>query len=283
MMIQKKHETTICGGMVTLIRWFVGDSPDECGSTPEYEAQIWPIYSAIPFPDFWRKFKVRGLHMDSPEMEEETKNKIVNLQDYDLTKAGYQVAAGLNFGVDHLDIGFFPEGWKPEDPPMIRPITPESRQRSLSVIGHESGHFHAAMVGYRQTQTAIRRDITRLFDALSPIQAENLDERWAEVFRAFFGGPGARGAFSDNKPYTEADNPKLYSLMAGSYWLQAWLANVDYTDLQIWGAPDQNENRILWRQWNKDWLGNRYPDAWYSLDRNFRRWRWTSSGTWIAA
>jgi hypothetical protein len=270
------HITTLCGGMITLKRYYVGDSPDEVGSVAEWSDILWTLYTAMPFPDLWRGLTVIGWHMDHPLLDEQTRQNILNLQDYS-TEAGYQVASGLFWNRERLELGFFPANWRPEDGPQVRPITAEQRAACLSALDHESGHFHAFACGAFQTGTLIQRELTRLFRAYKPAQAENEHECWAEVFRAFFGAPGRRGFFSDNKPYPASGAPQLYTLMTCAYWLQSWLNGVDFTDLQVAGSwPD----RLMWQRWKVGWWGVRTSEGWFSVDRTWRQSKWDGAN-WI--
>jgi hypothetical protein len=280
MPLQKTDTRLICAGLITLHRLYMGASPDECGTVAQWEAILWPMYNALPFPDLWRGLDVKGIHMDSDLIEAETKAQIANLQDFDPARPGYQVAAGLYWNRDRLEVGFFPNGWKPEDAPQVRPLDPAKVAAQLMVLAHESGHFYADICGFFKTNTLIQRELTRLFNELRPKQADTPGEDIAEVFRAFFGPPGARGFFSDNKPYNEASNPALYKLMSLAFWLSWVLNGVDFTDLKVMS------DGIWWQQWKQVQTGwfmtERVKDAIYKVDLQLRKWKWgeTTPGQW---
>lgn len=277
-MVEQKYARTLLPYNVTLHRWYVGATPDELG-TPDFWAEhLHQIYAWLPFPSFLDGLDLNVWHMDSPQMEEQTRNKLSNLQDYDPAKAGYQVACGLYFNRDRLDLAVFPDGWKPEDPPMIRPITEAARRYTRKALSHEIGHHHHACCGLTKTTTAIQKALTQHFLMLRPTHIPSEFECWAEVFRAYGGALECRGALSDGLAYTQADNPKLYSLIRCAYWLQGNLANVDFDGFQVWN------DRVCWEEYRLVWTWSgwqRQKAGFHCVDHAFVKWRWDGVSRWV--
>jgi len=267
---------------VVLHRFYIGESPDELGTAAFWDAHIKELYDQLPFPEYWSGLDLQVWHMDSPKLDEMRASGEVNLEDYDLKTSGCQIAAGLFFSKDRLDLGVFPEGYKPE---AVSPnkLTVTNLLNARKTLSHEAGHFHAMMCGAFDTGAYIRKEITRVFreqlQALSLAgQFGNEGEAWAEFYKSMLGAVECRGSFSDGKPF----NPprSLYLLFKTAYWLQGNL------NQRVIDGFTVAENLVWWQDYSITYPIPGFPqlksNGWFAVDQNWTKYKWqiTNSGQW---
>lgn len=273
-MIQKYAAHYISHGVV-LHRYYIGDSADEVGSAQFWDQHIKELFDQLPFPDYWAGLDLKIWHMDSPELDAMRARGEVNLEDYDKAQPGCQVAAGLFFNKDRLEIGVFPDGYRPETVSTNK-LTATNLANARRVLSHEAGHFHAAMCGAFDTSSFVRKEITRLFR--EQLQALGLSaqlggegEAWAEMYRAMLGAAECRGSFSDGKLF--AAPRRLYLLFRTAYWLQSNLNQRVITDFAL-----GTENLVWWQDWSITYPLPGFPqmksNGWFAVDQNWVKYQY---------
>lgn len=196
---------------------------DEIGSYSYWNDAIEQLFKEMPISDLWFGLDIWIYDMRHPLLPLKLKNKEQSLLDGDLNKDGYQVCAGLFFNKDKLEIAVFPEGWNTENLTSGN-VTQSSIDKARNTLSHEVGHYYANQCGYASnSQFFIEKEITRYFDAFRPHQTESNGEDFAEVYHAYFGVNGAKGFFSDGKPFTSKG--RLYCVMKTAYKLSSMLKN----------------------------------------------------------
>ncbi|PIQ23670.1 hypothetical protein COW36_06600 [bacterium (Candidatus Blackallbacteria) CG17_big_fil_post_rev_8_21_14_2_50_48_46] len=275
-MITQKYVAHYISHGVILHRYFIGDSADEVGSAAFWDQHIKELFAQHPFTDYWAGLDLQIWHMDSPRLDEMRAQGLVNLEDFDLVKAGCQVAAGLFFSKDRLDLGVFPPGYQ-ADSVSPNKLTVTNLNDARRTLSHEAGHFHAMMSGYGSTSAFISKELTRCFSELRPPQAQNEGECWAEVYRAFMGSDEVRGTFSDGVQYTPAQNLRLFNLMRAAYWLQGNLNQRIIDRLQV------SNSLCFWQDFS---LQNQLFQApklvsngWFGVDANWNKHKWSQNKT----
>lgn len=291
----KTHTAALrCG--CTLVRHYVGSTPDEVGTVAQWQQAADEMDEALGRPaggdpNLGPNVELHIYHMDSPELVAMTQAGQSNLEDGEPGKAGYQPWSGsCTADPDgsgpkraRLEIGCYPDNWKPEDAPMLRPITAAALARSIGVLGHEGGHRTAHPDRFDLHGGAqAAQHLTGLWRTHRSGAGHNEPEGFAEDVRAMAGPLSVRGTFSDGRIYTRAMNPRLYTVIRCGPTVRRSIGAVDTGNFMAW------DDRLLWQQF--DWVWDyvrweyvRTPGAWFSIDHQLRRWRYTSAGTWQAA
>ncbi|MGV3526563.1 MAG: hypothetical protein ACO1RX_20260 [Candidatus Sericytochromatia bacterium] len=214
----------------SLTRYPMGH-PDELGALSFWNQTLQQMYGQHPFPAFMDELDLILYHMDHPELDRMTAQRLANLQDFDTNAPGCQTAAGLYHHKDRLELGLFPYSWQADYTGPARGIPESSRLAARKTLCHEAGHFHADLCRFKHNDDDISRLLTNQFLNLRPHKAagDNEDEDWAEVFRAILGSDETRGMFSDGQPFSPT--AELRSLMRCAYWLAGnlrgcWVANL---------------------------------------------------------
>ena len=266
---------------VVLHRFFIGDSPDEVGTAAFWDAHIKELFEQLPFSEYWSGLDLKIWHMDSPELDAMRARGEVSLEDFDKVTPGCQVAAGLFFNKDRLELGVFPDGYRPEgiSPNKITVVNLANARKTLS---HEAGHFHAFMCGAFDIGSFIRKEITRVYrEYLQTLglsaQLGGEGEAWAEFYRAMLGAVECRGKFSDDKPF--APPRKLYMLFRTAYWLQGNL------NQRIIDSFTVNENLVWWQDFSVVYPIPGIPqlksNGYFAVDQNWVKYQYkNSAGTW---
>ena len=281
-MITKVRVDEVKFGII-LTRKYLGDSADEVGSIDQWNEVFSEIYAHIPYKSVWKGLRVNAINMDSELLDEESKRNASNLQDYDTKKEGYQVAAGLYFNRERLDIAFFPLFWTIEPVDYDREITDRKRQDALNNFAHEFGHHLARISGIVTGGSVIRNELNKHYMNVKTTFNDSIGEGIAEEIRAFFGDSETFGTLSNKVPLKIEDHPKLYTLLRVMYPIQAHLASKNIAKTLLW------DKEFLWNE-----VGFKYTDidgdgmpevvdsVWYSMDRNWKRYVWyRENGKWM--
>ncbi len=252
---------------VTLHRYYVGSSADELGDIEFWHAPIRELHPQMPFSTMWGGLDIHVRHMGHRELTRKMKAGEATLKDFDLSTPGYQVAAGLFWHKDKLELAVFPPNWTPEAVAFY-PVDEAARERARNTISHEIGHYYASLCGYKKNANYVQRRITEEFNLIRPKQAANEDEDFAEVYRALCGMDKARGYFSDNKAFVPS--PKLLTLIKTAHWLEGNLVGKTVTDLQF------RDTDVCWREWElkTDWVlfvpyTRWVTSGWWSVGRDW--------------
>jgi len=148
---------------VKLHRIYLGESPDEVGTVNQFNRIIREINSRMGYPRIFYDLDIFVYNMDSQALDEETRQRIGNLQDYDANTPGYQVASGLYWHKDKLQLGVFPDDWTPEYSGVLRNVSESARAKMLRVFCHELGHHIAREFGVFKDDLYINRRNTELY------------------------------------------------------------------------------------------------------------------------
>lgn len=237
---------------IPLHRWSVGDI-DEMGSTPEYAGQIWKAHKPIPFNDIYSVLKrIELFNMDADELDRRTANGVLNVQDLDPNKSGYQNVLGFHLeGL--IQIGVYPNPWTPDYTGPPRPLPLSAKATSLKCLIHEIGHFYQWVCRVMRGTDDISRLLTAHFERFEAgqTQASNFFEWFAEIFHHI-----VTGSFSDGK--VETLPPELVQLMRCSFYLSKALENRWVISLK------PTPTGVMFQTW--------VGFGW--------RWRWYSAGEW---
>lgn len=251
--------STILNFGVTLLRWNVGPSPDECGAVAFIQQSLDQLYAQQPFPSLFQPLHLNMVHMDHDEQNRRVAARVACLRNYAPDQPGYHVADGLTGS--EIDLALFPDGWQVETiytgPP--RPLTEAARQHSRKALSHEFGHWHQFHCCYGGSDD-IAKLITAWWRANRPKQAENEWEDWAENFRGCLGADECRGFYSDNKPCNPT--PERYAFLRCAYWLAGNLANQKLYDFRPQAGGIQYcvlvNNVWTWRFISNGWQGQEW-------------------------
>ena len=234
---------------VILHRYYIGISPDEVGSISFWDQAVRELYAQINIPFMWEGLNLHIWHMGHPELDKRRALGEVTLEDYDLSKEGNQVAAGLFWDKSRLELGVFPPNYLPTAVAFY-PVEDSARAFAKRTLSHEVGHYYSMLCGYQRNANYIQTRITEEFNNLRPNHAHNSEEDFAEVFRALFGIDEVRGYFSDNVSYKAPE--KLYTLMKTGYWLVGNLSNkiitnLTFNDMDVtWQEKEVRVDKFLW-------------------------------------
>lgn len=250
---------------VTLHRMYV-NHPDEIGTVFYWDNVMRQLGAEMPIYDFWNGLDIWLWDMRHPTLTDK-RGVEVNLHDFDLKTPGNQVASGLFYNKDKLEIGVFPNNWN-SDKPSEGVINLANIDAARNTLCHEVGHYYANQCGYSTGQSFIEKEITRHFDAFRPKKAESVGEDFAEVYHAYFGVPGRKGFFSDMVPFTTKG--RLYCLMRTAYALSQRLKNkmisnvIFYEQAVEWEEHEMVIRYFLWiPYYSLERIGK------YSMDLNF--------------
>jgi hypothetical protein len=198
----------------TLKRYYLSN-PSECGPPEEWDRRFSQIFEQMPFRDTQRGITLEVIHMDHPKLDEDTLNKIINVQDFDPNEPGCQTVSAFQKGL-LIQIGLRPANWSPWGLAVNPTITQQTLLNGMATLSHEYGHLYAWLCRHHGTD-----DIARLcrvaIEAILPGQGHNVYEDLAECLRAAIGSNEVRGTFSDGKVANLA--PELVAALRGWFWL----------------------------------------------------------------
>lgn len=252
-----------CGAKIHLTRWHCGPSPDELGSLPFWRPRLEQLYRAAPFKALFDELQFEVWHMDHPELDRQTQQKLINLQDFDPGRAGYQTAAGLHdtpggtangLAVSRIRLGMFPNGWHADSAPTVpAPITEAERLRIAGVLPHEFGHRMHNVLRYGGDPFTVPAGAggqfwahgTLLFNGLRPRTGHNPSEDFAEVWRACMGTDETMGRFSNGAAYA---NTRMTSLLRWWAWAVFNLSGNQIDQVRV------GEGWVEWQQLGPSWF-----------------------------
>lgn len=228
---------------VILHRVYEEGNADQLGTVSFWNQKIRECYRHIPFFPYWEGLELWIYDMDLPELRKRNENGEFNLRDYS-SQTGLQVATGLYWNKNKLELGVFPKNWNGYTDSGFEP-TAEDVIKAAKVLSHELGHLHADLCGYRKGKSEIELKIIEQFNLLRPKQGHNEDEDWAECYRAFFGCNEAIGMFSNDVPFSPLKHAKLYTLMKCAYWLKENLKHKLFRNFKVF------EQFVEWEEWEQ--------------------------------
>lgn len=162
-----------------------------------------------------RGLDIHIVDMDCDKLDLEVAQGQANLQNLKPGTFPQISSSGLYWrGKRKLELAVFHDGWTADVQPSAKPIQPHNVLSAQDTLSHEIGHHIAHLIEYQANQTFAGKEITaRLWPYLQSLvdskQCSNLDEAFAEVWRAVCGDDRARGSFSDRKPCYPPESIKL--------------------------------------------------------------------------
>lgn len=227
---------------ITLHRYTPGDNFDELGTVAQYNLLADQLIMQYGYASLFNGADWHLYHMDCESLDEKTKRGIANLQDYDPRKPGNQVAAGLYWNRDRLELGVFPPSWTTDYIGPYRRITDYGRNRAALTLPHEFGH-HAARKWFDKDHN-ICRALRQLWESNGSPNQTTPAEKVAEDYRALMGTDATRGTFSNGIKYTRDDNPRLYTVLRLANPLIDRLKTKYISNVRFWG-----DNHIQWNEY----------------------------------
>lgn len=259
---------------VTLERYIhPGRNPDELGTAYQWSALIQQLHILSPIGVAVENFTLEIWHMSHPQLDEERRQRIANLEDFDVDKDGCQVAAGLNWGTSRIEIGQFPFAWR-HDVNDYAPIAEGQLNRAMGVLSHELGHRYWHVCGLSDGSQESQA-LVNLFDELRPKQGHNIWEDFAECYRAMHGATA--GTFSDGKEFNPSTH--LQTFMRFLFDIRQYMSGT-ITGL-AYGHDSGVGDLIYWKQTVKEWWWPWPEEKWRGMTHTGKRVAW-SGGKWAS-
>lgn len=250
------------GARIHLTRWHVGPNPDELGGVAFWRPRLEQLYRVAPFRALFDRLQFEVWHMDHPELDAQTKAKLINLKDFDPQNAGNQTVAGLHdtpggtangLAVSRIRLGMFPANWNPDRPAANPAITEAERLRIAGCLPHEFGHRMHHVLKYGGDPFTAPAGAggqfwvhgTLLFNSLRPRTGHNPSEDFAEVWRACMGTDETMGKFSNGAAYS---NARMTALLKWWVWALFNLSGNQIDQVRV------GEGWVEWQQLGPVWF-----------------------------
>ena len=256
-----------------ILKRFTQRDPDELGTADYWDHVVTKLRRLAPYPYYVNDFEIELWHMSDPRLDEERRKGIANLEDYNTSKPGCQVAAGLNFGTHRIEIGLFPQVWK-HDVNNYAPLAYGQIERAEGILAHELGHRYDHWTGFNENDQ-VGQVLRAYFDTIRPNQGHNFTEDFAEVYRAVYGGQN--NTFSDGKEYAPSVDVKVFMYLLKDLRIEMLDSN-QITGLN-YGYFSDVGHAIWWKEYKRPWWSPWTFENWYALNEDRKLYEWIN-GKW---